>query len=127
MFNSECQVRVKPFLLTLILLTIAVSFSGCLFGGKERYTSRGEDYLKKRRFQEAALEFRSAIQADKDYAPAHWGLARAFEGSGMNAEAIQELRRAIELDPYNLDAQAKLGTYLLSSNPADTEQTRALL
>jgi cellulose synthase operon protein C len=127
MFNSECQVRVKPFLLTLILLTIAASFTGCLFGGKERYVSRGEDYLKKRRFQEASLEFRSAIQADKDYAPAHWGLARAFEGQGYISEAKEELRRTAELDPKQLPARAKLGTYLLMSNPPETDNTKQLL
>ena len=127
MFNSECQVRVKPFLFTLILLIFVSALTSCLFGGKERYVSRGEEYLKKRRFQEAALEFRSAIQADKDFAPAHWGLARAFEGSGYVSETTEELRRTIELDPKQLDARAKLGNYLLTANPPQIDETRQLL
>jgi len=127
MLKRECLVRVKPFLLTAILLILVSVFTSCLFGGKERYVSRGEDYLKKRRFQEAALEFRSAVQSDKDYAPAHWGLARAFEGSGYTSETTEELRRTVELDPNHLDARAKLGTYLLIANPPGIDETRQLL
>ncbi len=127
MFNSECQVRVKPYLQTIILLIVALSLTSCLFGGKERSISRGEDYLKKRRFQEAALEFRSAIQADKDFAPGHWGLARAYEGSGYVSETKEELRRTVELDPKHLDARARLGTYLLMDNPPQVEEAKQLL
>jgi tetratricopeptide (TPR) repeat protein len=127
MFNSECQVRVKPFLLTILLLIFASAFTSCLFGGKERFVSRGEEYLKKRRFQEAALEFRSAIQADKDFAPAHWGLARAFEGSGYISETTEELHRTVDLDPAHVAARAKLGNYLLTENPPQIDETRQLL
>ena len=127
MFKRECLARVKPFLLIAILLIFVSAFTSCLFGGKERYVSRGEDYLKKRRFQEAALEFRSAIQSDKDFVPAHWGLARAFEGSGYASDATEELRRVVELDPNHLDARAKLGSYLLGSEPPQIGQTQELL
>lgn len=127
MFKRECQVHIKPFLIAAILLIFASTLTSCIFGGKERYVSRGEDYLKKRRFQEAALEFRSAIQADRTYAPGHWGLARAYEGSGYSSEAQEELRRVIELDPVHMDARAKLGTYLLSANPPGIEETHFLL
>ncbi len=127
MFKIECQAHVKPFLIAAILLIFATTLTSCIFGGKERYVSRGEDYLKKRRFQEAALEFRSAVQADRTYAPAHWGLARAFEGSGYSSQTIEELRRVIELDPNHLDARTKLGTYLLSANPPEIDETRFLL
>jgi tetratricopeptide (TPR) repeat protein len=127
MFNRECQVRIKPFLIAATLLVIAFTFTSCLFGGKERYVSRGEDYLKKRRFQEAALEFRSAVQADRTYAPGHWGLARAYEGTGNSSEAIQELRRVCELDPVHLEARTKLGTYLLSGEPPEIDETSHIL
>lgn len=127
MFKNECQVRLKPFLVSAILLVFAVTLTSCMFGGKERSVSRGEDYLKKRRFQEAALEFRSAIQLDKDYAPAHWGLARAYEGSGQVAETKEELRRVAELDPIHLESRVKLGTYLLAAQPPETDEARHLL
>lgn len=127
MFNIECQVRLKPFIVAAILLVLATTLTSCIFGGKERSVSRGEDYLKKRRFQEAALEFRSAIQLDKNYVPAHWGLARAYEGSGYVAETKESLRRVIELDPVHLESRTKLGTYLLSVQPPEIEETRHLI
>jgi tetratricopeptide (TPR) repeat protein len=41
-------------------------------------------------------------------------LARAFEGQGRFAEAFVELRKAVDLDPKNLDARVKLGHYYLT-------------
>jgi tetratricopeptide (TPR) repeat protein len=101
--------------------------SACLFGGKESYVSRGEEYLKKRRFQEATMEFRSALEADRNYAPAHWGMARAYEGMGFVGETIDELRKTIEADPGHLEATCKLGNYYLAVSPPHVVETEKLL
>lgn len=105
-------------------LLLALAVGGALFNSgcsaeraKAAHLARGESYLAERRFQEAALEFRSAIEADKNFAPAHYGLARAYEGQLRFAETVEELRRTADLDAHHLDARVKLGNYLLLTRP----------
>jgi Tfp pilus assembly protein PilF len=64
------------------LLAVLILLSGCgnTEKAKAEYVRRGEAYLKESKFQEAALEFRNAVQIDDKLAVAHWGLARAYEG-----------------------------------------------
>ncbi|HEX8397090.1 MAG TPA: tetratricopeptide repeat protein [Pyrinomonadaceae bacterium] len=93
----------------------------------QAHVERGESYLKERRFPEASLEFRSAVELDKASAPAHFGLARAFEGQQRLAETVEELRRTVELDKTQLEARVKLGNYLLIAQPPLTEETERLI
>ncbi|HEX8424202.1 MAG TPA: hypothetical protein VF634_12355, partial [Pyrinomonadaceae bacterium] len=81
---------------------------------KAEHVQRGEAYLTEKKFQEASLEFRNAVQIDDRMAQAHWGLARAYEGMlgdepQLVTQVIAELLRAIELDGNNLDARVRLG------------------
>ncbi len=73
------------------------------------------------------MQFRSAVESDKDSADAHWGMARAYENLGQFNETLEELRKAVELDSTNLEAKAKLGNYFLLLQPpmiAETEKIR---
>lgn len=73
------------------------------------------------------MQFRSAVESDKESAAAHWGLARAYENLGQFNETLEELRKAVELDGTNLEAKAKLGNYFLLLQPpmiAETEKIR---
>ena len=73
------------------------------------------------------MQFRSAVESDRDSAKAHWGLARAYENLGQFNETLEELRKAVELDSTNLDAKAELGNYFLLLQPpmiAETEKIR---
>lgn len=91
------------------------------------HLERGENYLKNRQYAEAALEFRSAIDIDKNFAPAHFGLARAYEAQERFAETIEELRKTVELDAGNLEARVKLGNYYLLTQPPNVEEAQSLI
>jgi tetratricopeptide (TPR) repeat protein len=82
---------------------------------KAEHLSRGEAYLKEKKYQEASLEFRNAVQIDDRAAQAHWGLARAYEGAGQFQQAVEEMQRTIQLDPNNLDARVRLGNYYIAA------------
>ncbi len=112
MNRIECRGYLYLTLLTLSLAAL-LSLSACTSPEKAKaeHVSRGEAFLKAEKFQEASIEFRNAIQIDDKFAPAHWGLARAYEGLQRPQEAFEELRRAVELDPNNLDAKVRLGNY----------------
>ena len=112
----EC-LRARGFApaLLAVLLACAALTAACSDPEKLKaeHVTRGEAFLKERKFHEAALEFRNAIQIDEALAPAHWGLARAYEGLERYNESFDEMSRALKLDPSNREARYKIGSYLL--------------
>jgi len=125
---KECRVFYFKFLILLALASgSGLIFASCSSQSKEKHLVRGEEYLQKRRFEEAVMEFRTAADIDKSSAKAHWGLARAYENLGQFYEAIDALRQATELDGNNLEAKAKLGNYFLLSSPPEIPETETVL
>src|SRR5687767_5239953 len=116
--KRECQV--SPCLVA-VLISAVMLFSAC-GQSTEAFLSRGEQYLQKRKFHDALIQFRSAEESDPKSAMAHWGLARSYEHLGQFNEALEELLETVDLDIANLDAKSKLGNYfLLISPPMITE------
>jgi len=115
MNNQSYSFRRFSSLFGLLLATL-ILLSGCTNTEKAKaeHVRRGEAYLKESKFQEAALEFRNAVQIDDKLAAAHWGLAQAYEGLQRVPEMLDELRKTITLDQKNLDARIKLGNYYLA-------------
>jgi tetratricopeptide (TPR) repeat protein len=116
MSQKECRRQRYLIALLVTLLVAALALSGCKNNEatKAEHVKRGEAFLKDKKFQEASLEFRNAIQIDDHLASAHWGLAQAYEGLQRWPEMIEEMRRTIELDANNLDARVKLGNYYVA-------------
>jgi tetratricopeptide (TPR) repeat protein len=116
--KSECRRNLYFSTLVCVLLAALISLSGCTNPEKAKaeHINRGEAFLKEEKFQEASLEFRSALQIDDNSAAAHWGLARAYEGLLRVPEMGDELRKTISLDAANLDARNKLGNYYIIGN-----------
>src|SRR5215203_4273883 len=108
MILRECQIFKLRFFAQIILCVLLAFLISC-GGSKDKHLARGEEYLQKRKFQEAVMEFRAAADIDRNSAAAHWGLARAFENLEQFNEALEELRKTSELAPENLDAKTKLG------------------
>ena len=91
------------------------------------FLAKGEEYLQKRKYHDALMQFRSAAESDADSGKAHWGLARSYEKLGQFNETLEELRKSVELDGSNLEAKARLGNYFLLVQPpmiAETEKIR---
>ncbi len=125
MIYRECQMyKFRFFLLIALCAFLLVS---CSSQAKQKHLDRGEEYLQKRKFHEAVMEFRAAAEIDKDSGDAFWGLARAEENLGEFTQTVENLRKAVELDPKNLDAKTKLGNYFLAFNPPAIPETEKLL
>jgi tetratricopeptide (TPR) repeat protein len=116
MKNECCGLRIYRSLLCVLLLAV-LALSGCTNAEKAKteHVKRGDAYLKDQKYQEASLEYRSALQIDGNLAVAHWGLAQSYEGLQRFPEMIEELRRTIDLDKNNLEARNKLGNYYLAA------------
>lgn len=126
MRHQECTRRPVLFiLLCALVVALSVATTGCknAEASKAEHQKRGEAFLKERKFQEASIEFRNAIQLDDTFAAAHWGLAQAYEGLERWQEAFDEMKRAADLDPNNLPVRVRLGNYyLLGKQTAEAER-----
>lgn len=128
MIHRECPKFPVIFSLIFLIGSVLVFSSACSSEAtKQKHLARGEEYLQKRKYDEAVMEFRAVADIDKNSADAHWGLARAFENQGQIYEAVDELKQVIQISPNNLDAKAKLGNYFLLFNPPQTAETQKLL
>lgn len=115
MSYRECQFR-SHYVLTTVAICLAFFMAGCGHS-TATFLAKGEEYLQKRKFNDALMQFRSAAESDSSSAQAHWGLARAYENLGLFNETVDELRKSVELDAGNLEAKAKLANYFLLVQP----------
>ena len=117
---QECpRARRLRALAAALLAALLLLAAGCSNPEKAKaeHLSRGEALLKERRWQEASLEFRNAIQIDNNLAAAHWGLAQAYRELGRDSEFGEELQRTVKLDQNNMEARTLLTQgYLVAYN-----------
>ena len=126
MILRECPIFNFRALTQIALCGLLALFVSC-GGSKDKHLTRGEDFLQKRKYQEAVMEFRAAADIDRDSAAAHWGLARAYERLEQFNDALEELRKTAALAPENLDAKTKLGNYYLLVQPPMIAETEKIL
>ncbi len=131
MNRTECprsgRGRGLPFLLLSLALALGLAACSNPEKAKAEHLQRAQQYLKEKKYQEAALEFRNALQLDERLADAHYGLAQAYEAQENFLPAIQELRRTLELKPDHPDAAVRLGNYYLlafQANPNGNKEHR---
>ncbi|HLM03022.1 MAG TPA: tetratricopeptide repeat protein, partial [Pyrinomonadaceae bacterium] len=127
----ECQFAKTGLPVVLLSLFVGLNLlfsSACTSeAAKQKHIARGEEFLQKRKFRQAVMEFRAAADIDKKSAEAHYGLARAHENLGEVYEAIQELQEVAQLAPENLDAKARLGNYFLLIAPPQTDEAQKII
>ena len=59
----------------------------------------GEVRFRRGEFAEADAEFKAAVEWNPRFAPAWWGLGRVAECASMNKTAVEDFRRAYQLNP----------------------------
>jgi protein O-mannosyl-transferase len=67
------------------------------------YLQQGIVFAKQGKLAEAAKKFSAAVQADSISAQPHFLLGRLLLQQGRDAEALKELRAALQRDPENLE------------------------
>ena len=77
---------------------------------KLKYLNSGANYFKAGKFQEAAIQFRNAVQIDPRLAEGHYQLARAYLSLKNSEAAYREFLESTTLDPKNSDAQLQLAS-----------------
>lgn len=117
---------IRLVLLALLMVpVVAATLSSCTElspeAKKATHHERGMAYLDKAQYREAIIEFKNVVQIDPKDAEGHYRLALAFLKIGSFPDmqaAFGELRKSVEIDPANRDAQVKLAElYLLAREP----------
>src|ERR1700738_4277084 len=92
--------------------------TGCFRNPKvrmQKYYDSGLQYAQKGKYQEAAIQFQNAIQIDKNFADAHYQLARCYFQQGLWPNGYRELQVTIDLAPQNWQAQLDLANLLFGA------------
>ena len=83
-----------------------------LVEGARVHLIRGKLALEAKRYEEAAAEFRKAIEARPDSVPAHVNLGAALTQLGDLKGAAEEFSKAVVIDPNNANAHYNLAVLL---------------
>ena len=110
---------------SLTVLTACTLLAGVTLGAcssreqrSDNYVKNGNEYLQKKEFPKARVEFRNAIQLKKDNIKAWRGLASVDEHDHNLQGLVQDLDRVAELDEKDADARIRLARlYLLGGAP----------
>lgn len=84
-------------------------------------------YHDQKKYKEASILYQKAITKDKTNAEAYYREGLNLLESGNPGDASKFLRRAIDLKPDNVDAEAKLAEIYLAAYAQDPKKFKALL
>ena len=92
---------------------------------KARHLARGDEYAAQKKFAEAAIEYRNAVQAVPQDGDVRIKLADALWEAGELGKGAAEYVRAADLLETRDDVQVKAGNLLLSGGRFDDAKVRA--
>ena len=109
-------------LATLLVVWLALSFTGCMQSPQvksAKAVEAGKKLLQKNDPSRAILQFRNAIQATPKNAEAFYQLSLGYWAVGDVRMAIGSLRKALELNPKHVEAQLRMAQIMsIASDPA---------
>lgn len=92
---------------------------------KQKYLQSGKRYEESGKYKEASIQFLNALKVDKNYADAHYELAKTYLKMGNAMPAYQQLAQTVDLAPGNLPARIDLGNIFLAGNAPDKAEAQA--
>ena len=110
--------RCKLFACLPVLLLLA-SCSRDPRAQAQRYVDNGNKFFSKEKYKEASIMYRRALQKDARFGEAYYRLALTDMKMAAYGDAARQLRRAVELQPNNIDAAIKLSDIFLMAAPGD--------
>lgn len=105
-----------------IVIAAVATLQGCSLSPQARearFLEKGRKLAQNKDYQRAILEFRSAAKIMPKDAEPYYRLGSAYWGSGDKKEAYFAFRKATELNPKHVGAQAKLAELLATSGGQD--------
>ncbi|HEV2199391.1 MAG TPA: tetratricopeptide repeat protein [Bryobacteraceae bacterium] len=106
----------------LLLLPVVLLLVSCSQDPKaqaQRYLSNGNKFYDKGKYKEASIMYRRALQKDLKYGEAYYRLGLADIKLMAFGDAARALRRAVDLQPENVDAGTKLAEIFIIASGQD--------
>jgi tetratricopeptide (TPR) repeat protein len=110
----------KLGVLTLLLAAV-LALAGCSRKSDTELIESGKQFMAKKDYNRAALQFRNAIQANPKNAEAQYLLAQAELGFGDKIAAYRALGKALGLKPDYKEARLAMANLLVTSTSNTTE------
>jgi len=110
----------------LIATSISLSLTSCgdTFGSKEKYLRRGNEFAAAGKNEDAALQFRKAIQKDSHFGEAHLRYGQLLLRLNQPLQAYSSLSAAVESMPSSAEAKAELGRVSITALLADPRRPK---
>jgi tetratricopeptide (TPR) repeat protein len=109
----------RKLAIVTLLLAALVALAGCSRKSDTALIENGKQFMAKKDYLRAALQFRNAIRANPKNAEAQYQLALAQIGFGDKISAYRALTKALDLNPKHKDAQLTIANLLVTSSSAD--------
>jgi tetratricopeptide (TPR) repeat protein len=113
-----------PGRLTVFALTSIFLLSGCR--SAHSYLDKGNAVFARGQFEEAALNYRKAVQKDPAFGEAYYRAALAELKQNKAAEALQDFEHAVRLMPDNQAARTDLTNLMLGAYIGDPKHPQFL-
>ena len=94
---------------------------------KVKYLENGNRYFEKGKYKEALIMYRNALKRDMRFGEAYYRASLAQVKLGKLGDAARDLRRAVELQPANLDAHTQLTNLYLNAYISDRKRGKNVL
>jgi tetratricopeptide (TPR) repeat protein len=112
-----------------LVLMFALLIASCSQDPKaqaQRYLTNGNKFFDKGKFKEASIMYRRALQKDMKYGDAYYRLGLTEIKLLAFGDAARALRRAVDLQPNNVDAANKLAEIFLVASSQDQQHAQEL-
>ena len=93
----------------------------------ERYVDQGNKFFAKAKYKEAGIMYRKAIAKSPRFGESYYRMGLTDLKLGGLGEAVQMFRRAVELQPENLDAAVQLASIYLFAATRSAKEGKQLL
>src|SRR5262245_11436859 len=113
-------------LAALLLATLAASCSKDPQKEKQLAMERGDQYVAKKQYSEAIIEYRKAVTFDPRFGAARMKLGQAYVAVNDPIAALREYIRAADILTDDVDAQLAAGTGLLAAGQYPEAKQRAM-
>ena len=113
------------FLAGAVLIGLTASCSTDPAVAKQKALAEGNEHFAQKRYADAVVFYRKALQYDPRLAEARYKLAQAYDQMGDPYNAAGEFIRAADLMPGDADAQVKAGLFLIAGGQFEDAKTRA--
>ncbi len=121
--------KLFSFLRPLAVASALLSLQACgwnPFGAKESYVRRGVEFADKGKYDDAAIQFRKAIQKDNRYGEAYLRFGQALKRQNKIGDALYCFSRAADLMPQSAEAKAELGSTAATALLGDPRRPKSL-